>query len=153
MKDLMRYKDSELIFIFQYLIIAIDYLFTLIIYMFIFRKQWGIYTTKKDNMEFHIENETSMDIKMQRKVNSISLFGKFTLYDKAGRDITYMLSARLRNTFLLILEYSLIKEGIPSLQLNNILWSNKDKYSAKNLREVTIDQLRKTFYKLNRLEL
>lgn len=85
--------------------------------------------------------------------NSIYLFGEFTMYDRRGKDITYMLSTRLRYTFLIMLQYSIIDDGITSHQLNELLWPDKDEYSVKNLRGVTISQLRKVISELDDIEL
>lgn len=153
MKDLLKYNQTVFTFRFWYLMIILGFLSTLLIVykLVIWRK--SVRKTGKMDLKYFVENEENLGFQTQRKESSVFLFGDFTLYDKVGRDITYMLSARLKNTFLLILEYSLLKGGITSSQLSDMLWSDKDKYSAKDLRGVTINQLRKILLELNGFKL
>lgn len=81
------------------------------------------------------------NIEIKDKANAIYLFGEFTVYDKNGRDITYMFSARLKQAFLLILEHSL-KDGISSQQFSEALWPDRSEFNVKNLRNVTLNHLR-----------
>jgi two-component SAPR family response regulator len=100
-----------------------------------------------------LEDQTSMKQPDREKSNAIYLFGAFALFDKKGKNITYMLSTRLRNAFLIIMEYSLKEGGITSQALTKLLWSDKDEFSAKNLRGVTINHLRKILSELEDVEL
>lgn len=84
--------------------------------------------------------------------NSIYLFGEFTVRDRNNKDITYMFSTKLKQTFLLILQYS-VEEGISSQQLSDILWPDKTENKAKNLKGVTINHIRKALAELNHVEL
>lgn len=92
------------------------------------------------------------NIEIKDKANAIYLFGEFTVYDKNGRDITYMFSARLRQAFLLILEHSL-KDGISSQQFSEALWPDRSEFNVKNLRNVTLNHLRKILSDLNGIDL
>ncbi len=84
--------------------------------------------------------------------NSIYLFGEFTVKDRNNKDITYMFSTKLKQTFLLILQYSR-EDGISSQQLSDILWPDKTENKAKNLKGVTLNHIRKALAELDNIEL
>lgn len=86
------------------------------------------------------------------KPNSVYLFGEFRVNDKKGRDITYMFSTRLKQAFLIILQYS-STNGISSQLLSEFLWPDKPEDKVKNSRGVTINHLRKIMKELDGLEL
>ncbi len=74
--------------------------------------------------------------------SSIKLFGEFRVYDKYGTDITRKFSPMLRELFCLLLCH--YQEGGISIRvLNNILWYDKDKHSARNNRSVYLARLKK----------
>ena len=154
MADLSIYKSPNTEFQYWYLLLFLGCLVTGISYRLFSRKKQSDKIDRKKTEHFiDTKIDTKADEQIQSRENGICLFGKFTIYDKTGRDITYMLSTRLKNTFLLILEYSLTKGGITSHQISNILWSDKDEYSAKNLRGVTVNQLRKILTELDGIKL
>lgn len=84
--------------------------------------------------------------------NSIFLFGDFNVFDRNGKDISYMFSTRLKQTFLLILQHS-TSEGISTQQLTNTLWADREDEKAKNIRGVTINSLRKVLDELDGISL
>ncbi|ATP58925.1 DNA-binding transcriptional activator [Pedobacter ginsengisoli] len=90
--------------------------------------------------------------KQMDRANAIYLFGQFILYDRRGKDITYLLSNRLKQTFLLILQYS-FGDGISSAELSEKIWPGKEDLNVKNLRGVTLNQLRKVLQELDGIEL
>ncbi len=85
--------------------------------------------------------------------NSITLFGTFAAIDKNGRDMTYMFSPKIRYLFLYILINSITKDGVLSSDLNNLFWPDKPDDKIKNLKNVTINHLRKTLQELEGIEL
>lgn len=85
--------------------------------------------------------------------NSISLFGTFTVIDKNGRDMTYMFSPKIRHIFLFILINSIAKDGVLSSDMNNLFWPDKPDDKIKNLKNVTMNHLRKTLQELEGIEL
>ncbi|MBN2484386.1 MAG: DNA-binding transcriptional activator, partial [Bacteroidales bacterium] len=87
-----------------------------------------------------------------KKANAVFLFGEFTIYDRNSRDITYLFSAKLKQTFCLIMQHS-EEDGITSHRLSNILWSDKPAEKVKNIRGVTINHLRKVLTELKGIEL
>lgn len=87
------------------------------------------------------------------RANTIFLFGEFTVCDRDGRDITYMLSKKLKETFCLLLQYSQEREGIASQQLSRQLWPQKLSQEVKNIRNVTLNRLRKILEELDGIEL
>ena len=82
------------------------------------------------------------DIPIEARPNSIYLFGEFSIIERNNREINYMLSAKLRQAFFLILYHS-IKKGITSQEFSEHLWPNKSYEKAKNSRGVTLNNLRK----------
>lgn len=89
----------------------------------------------------------------KERLNAVYLFGEFTVRDRNNRDITYMFSAQLRQTFCLILQYSSTDDGIASQRLGNILWPDRPADKVKNSRGVTINHLRKVLIELDGIEL
>jgi two-component SAPR family response regulator len=90
--------------------------------------------------------------KMVMKRNSIYLFGDFMVRDRKNRDITYLFSAKLKQVFCVILQYS-TEDGITSQRLSDILWPDKPASKVKNSRGVTINHLRKVLGELDGIEL
>ncbi|MDP4209236.1 MAG: DNA-binding transcriptional activator [Bacteroidota bacterium] len=84
--------------------------------------------------------------------NSIYLFGEFTVYNRQKRDISYMFSSKIKQVFLLILQYSK-EEGITSQKLSHLLWPDISEAKVKNSRGVTINNLRKILKELDGIEL
>ena len=64
-------------------------------------------------------------------VNSMYLFGDFSVFDRNGRNISYMFSLRIKQIFCLILRYS-DADGISSKQLSDLIWPDKPKDKVKN---------------------
>ncbi|KKO89649.1 hypothetical protein AAW12_18680 [Sphingobacterium sp. Ag1] len=85
---------------------------------------------------------TSLPVVTERTANSIYFIGHFAAYDSKGRVITHLFSQRLKNIFLILAAFK-GRQGISSTQLSQILWPGRDEYSVKNLRGVTLNQLRK----------
>lgn len=86
--------------------------------------------------------------------NALYLFGEFTILDREGKDITYLFSSKIKQLFLLTLLHSLGKtDGITSTYIYGLLWAEKDFSSAKNLKGVTINRLRKILENLEGMEL
>lgn len=90
--------------------------------------------------------------KVEQKPSSVYLFGEFRVYDRKARDITYMFSFKLKQAFLLLLQYT-IDGGISSQKLSEMLWPDKPEDKVKNSRGVTINHLRKIMKELDGIEL
>ncbi len=84
--------------------------------------------------------------------NSVYLFGDFSVFDRNGRNISYMFSLRIKQIFCLILRYS-DADGISSKQLSDLIWPDKPKDKVKNSRGVSINHLRKILKELDGIEL
>lgn len=84
--------------------------------------------------------------------NSMYLFGDFSVFDRDGRNISYMFSLRIKQIFCLILRYS-DTDGISSKQLSDLIWPDKPKDKVKNSRGVAINHLRKILKELDGIEL
>lgn len=59
-------------------------------------------------------------------VNSMYLFGDFSVFDRNGRNISYMFSLRIKQIFCLILRYS-DADGISSKQLSDLIYSTSQR--------------------------
>lgn len=84
--------------------------------------------------------------------NRIHLFGEFTVIDKYGKDISYLFSTRIRQLLVLFLTGS-IKKGIKATNISEAFWPDKELSASKNIRGVTINQLRKLFNELDDVDL
>lgn len=84
--------------------------------------------------------------------NAVYLFGPFTVIDRNGRDITHLFSSRLRQVFIYILLHS-THNGVLSASLNELFWPDKPDDKVKNLKGVTINQIRKNLAELDGVEL
>ena len=84
--------------------------------------------------------------------NAVYLFGPFTVIDRNGRDITHLFSSRLRQVFIDILLHS-THNGVLSASLNEVFWPDKPDDKVKNLKGVTINQIRKNLAELDGVEL
>jgi len=88
------------------------------------------------------------------QTNALYLFGEFTILDKNGKDITHLFSSKIRQLFLLTFLNGIgNKEGITSSYIYGLLWPEKELSSAKNLKGVTINRLRKILDDLEGIEL
>lgn len=85
--------------------------------------------------------------------NAIYLFGNFAVFDREGRDITYMFSPKLRTTFLYILLKSVPGEGVLSSDLNELFWAGKPDEKVKNLKGVTMNHIRRILQDMDGIEL
>jgi hypothetical protein len=85
--------------------------------------------------------------------NAIYLFGDFMIRNRSNRDITYLFSKKLKETFCLLLHFSAVEEGITSQHLSEILWPGKPSHTVKNTRNVTLNRLRKILEELDGIEL
>lgn len=84
--------------------------------------------------------------------NAVYLFGPFTVIDRNGRDIIHLFSSRLRQVFIYILLHS-THNGVLSASLNEVFWPDKPDDKVKNLKGVTINQIRKNLAELDGVEL
>lgn len=85
--------------------------------------------------------------------NAIFLFGNFTVIGCSGRDITYLFSPKLRTIFIYILLQSILKDGVLSSDMNELFWGDKSDDKAKNLKGVTMNNIRKILQDVDGVEL
>ncbi|MDO3628190.1 kelch repeat-containing protein [Mucilaginibacter sp. BT774] len=88
-----------------------------------------------------------------KKQNAIYLLGEFAVYNKNGRDITYLFSPKIKQLFILILINSRDYTGITSKKISALLWPDKDVAKTKNIKGVTFNHLRSIISDLNGIEL
>lgn len=90
----------------------------------------------------------------EKEVNRIYVYGMFAVYNRSGRDITHLFSKKLKYIFLYILLNSIREgDGVSSSSLNEIFWPDKEEDKAKNLKGVTISNLRKILSELDGIKL
>jgi len=86
--------------------------------------------------------------------NFIGLFGDFRIIDNHGNNIAGQLSPKLKQLFLVLLIFSLKeKNGISTRELSGIMWKGQSLKSTKNLRGVTIRNLRKVLEPVDRIDI
>lgn len=88
-----------------------------------------------------------------KRQNAVYLLGEFVVYDKNGRDITYLFSPKIKQLFILILVNSYDHAGITSKKISTLLWPDKDVAKTKNIKGVTFNHLRSIISDLNGIEL
>ncbi|KQM75247.1 hypothetical protein ASE74_20730 [Pedobacter sp. Leaf216] len=82
------------------------------------------------------------------------LFGNLQLFDEEGTEVSKQLSPLVKELFLLILLYSLRREGgISAKMLDEILWFGKSERIARNNRSVNIAKLKNFLDRLNHFRL
>ncbi len=113
-------------------------------------------TAVKEEIPFEVQKaETQQKEELESSVvrpNAVYLFGPFTVIDRNGRNITHLFSSRLRQVFIYILLHS-SHNGVLSASLNEVFWSDKPDDKVKNLKGVTINQIRKNLAELDGVEL
>lgn len=85
--------------------------------------------------------------------NYISLFGPFSAIDARGRSITHLFSPKLKLIFLYILLHTESHDGVTSSDLNVTFWADKEPEKVKNLRNVTLNKLRKALADIDGISL
>jgi DNA-binding SARP family transcriptional activator len=86
--------------------------------------------------------------------NAIFLFGDLQLFTPEGNEITKYFTPLLKELFLVILLYSVkLDRGVSSEKLNEILWLDKSKKSARNNRSVNIGKLKSLLDKMGHCHL
>ncbi|WP_372648312.1 hypothetical protein [Draconibacterium sp.] len=149
-ENLTDYKSTLNSGLYPFIILLAIMAIVLIAYFIVMRKSAKSKTQFKDHLPGRNSHKTTASI--TPKPNAIYLFGDFAVHDRSNKDITYMFSAKLKEMFCLILRYS-NTGGITSRNLSNELWPDKTSDKVKNLRGVTINNLRKALDELDGIEL
>lgn len=92
--------------------------------------------------------ERTPEAKQAPAHNSIMLFGNLQLFDEQGNEIAKLFTPLLKELFLVILLYSIRRDGISSEKLKELLWFDKPSESARNNRSVNIAKLKGILDKL-----
>jgi two-component SAPR family response regulator len=112
------------------------------------------YTMKRSKSETPIEPVSQQA--EQKIKNYLNLFGGFHLYNKEGKNITFSLSPKIKEIFLLILVHSLTKnnrKGITSEELSSVIWPDSSPENIKSNRGVAINKIRKILASVEGIEL
>lgn len=101
------------------------------------------YNNSDKNISNNVIGENHEEI--ETKKNRILLLGEFQTFDRDGNDITFMFTEKIKNVFVLLLLNSLRTEdiGLSARSLSSLLWPDKEYSESKNVRGVTISNLRK----------
>lgn len=125
------------------LLMVVFTVFLLLVLLIIRRKN-------RNKMKYNETNLSLNELFNKDKSNSIYLFGEFSAYDAKGKDISYMFSNRLKSALFVIIYYTLKNDGATSSNINSALWPDRSSDdSLKNLRGVTLSQLRKVLSEFN----
>ncbi|MDB5026262.1 MAG: hypothetical protein JWP78_4017 [Mucilaginibacter sp.] len=112
---------------------------------------------RRHNVSFSVsENDTALPPERkcaEKKRNTIYLLGEFLVFDKNGKDITYLFSPKIKQLFILILLNSRDGNGITSKKISCMLWPDKDVAKTKNIKGVTFNHLRNIISDINGIEL
>jgi len=113
---------------------------------------------KRKNAKPVLDNNDSTSVESSlentgNKPNAVYLLGGFAVYDKNGRDITYLFSPKIKQLFILILLNSRNKNGVTFRLISTTLWADKDVVKTKNIRGVTLNHLRGILADLDGIEL
>jgi two-component SAPR family response regulator len=113
---------------------------------------------KKDEFQVQIQKILKPNNKSKTndiKANSTYLFGVFRIISKNKKDISYLFSPKLKQLFLLLLFSSKQKDlsGLTSERIHSTIWPDSSPQKAKNLKNVTISQLRNILKDIDGLEL
>ncbi len=109
---------------------------------------------KKNNIVIKQEEDAYKDtpITIENVKNTIYLFGSFTVFNRNGIDITHLLTPRIRQVFIYILLNSK-NNGVLSNALNEVFWRDKSDDKVKNLKGVTMKQIRNILSEIDGIEL
>ncbi|WP_316837245.1 kelch repeat-containing protein [Pedobacter nutrimenti] len=145
-------SGNDLIYIFGAIILLVS---SGAYYFFAYKRKPGNLSNKPTSLG---KGKTGSTVVLEDKVaaeenpNAIFIFGIFRINDRNGVDISHQFGTKIKQAFLLIL-LNTPKNGISSQQLSEALWPEKEHLQTKNIRGVTINQLRKTLSNLDGIEL
>lgn len=135
-----------------YLFVLIPLLLIIVsAYYLLFVRRRKLKNHQKEVSEQYLLKEN--EINHMLKSNSISLFGNFNVLDYNGRDISYMFSPKLKQLLLILILNLPNEDGVSSEDIYDALWPDKERANAKNLKNVTINQLRKILQELEGLKI
>ena len=153
-KDVLQKTDVNKTFKLLHWIIPVLLFFVGIVYFLTKKKKHSPYLSDNtpDNNTLEPDKADLLPYVEQNKPATIYMFGKFKIIDSSGNDITVSFTPTTTQLFLLLLMATIKNgKGITSQELKNILWFDKDDYSARNNRNVYTNKLRsilKTFEEL-----
>ena len=135
--DMLKEYSSKRSFLIRYILIFTFILLMGVLFVLFRNKKKNILRTQRSK-----RNQIAIEGKAPDK-NAIFVFGDFQVLDKAGKDISYRFSAKLRSMFALILFHSTRNQkGVSTEKLTLDLWPDRDINTSKNTRGVTINRLR-----------
>lgn len=143
-REVSKHKDLGFI---NLIIIALG---GLILFLF-----WRRYIRRKKlniQKSLIISNKNIPDTFTNQLKNSVYLFGEFKVFDKRGKEISYLFSPKIQQLFLIILLNSK-KNKITSREIYSVLWPEKPLEKAKNSKGVVLNQLRKIISDIEGIEL
>ena len=144
-KNLKDNNSKEIILLVTFILIVFISIF------FIYKKKRK---EKKENPTQIISNLNLEEKKSPINENAVFLFGNFKVFNNKGKDITYLFSPKIKQLFLLLLLNNKKEEaGISSELIYDVLWPDSDYHKAKNLKNVTINLLRKNLEEIEGIEL
>jgi len=142
-KIIDKYDKKEIIPLTFLLACFIGVVMVIIVVSFFYKKRKMKQEDLKRQLAL-ISKQVSTNDQPLQIINSVSLFGKFTVINHLGRDISYLFSPNIKSLFLIILLNSSKQDtnGVTAEQINLALWPDKPVKKAINLKNVTLSQLR-----------
>lgn len=118
--------------------------FVIVLLAFVILKRRRMKREHIENQVDLVKNNTNEGGVITPKENAVFLFGEFNVTNQAGRDVTYLFSPNIKKLFLMILLNSNREEakGVTSEEIYATIWPDKTIKNAKNLKNVTLNQLR-----------
>ncbi|RFS20064.1 hypothetical protein DVR12_20295 [Chitinophaga silvatica] len=123
----------------------------------------AVYLFRKQPYKPHLQEEPTPDEvltldltaeQLPARANAVYLTGEFAVFDRKQRDITHLFSPKLRQLFVLILLNQKDEQnGVSSKQISQVLWPDKEPSRTKNLRGVTLNNLRSALNDLEGIKL
>ncbi|MDR0264739.1 MAG: hypothetical protein LBJ04_16090 [Sphingobacterium sp.] len=107
---------------------------------------------EKDTGESSVGMQLLTDDFIFPATNCIHLFGEFKVTDAKGVDITHLFKGKVKHLLILILLYD-PNRGISSEVISSLLWPDKEYIASKNIRNVTLNHLRKSLEYMDGIKL
>lgn len=109
---------------------------------------------RRKNILSQCESEqNSVKLASSSRRNAIYLFGEFTVINANGADISSRFSPKLRDLLILIIARTIYSDGISSVKLSSKIWPEFMWENSKNIRNVTLNSLRKALSDIEGLKI
>lgn len=134
-------------------VLLISIIITLTLISFYLINTFYLKRKKINQIRSKLQKEISKTVPEKKpRANAVSLFGDFIVYDRNGREISYLFSPKVKELFLMILLNSQDKK-VTSSEIYSVFWPDKTVEKAKNSKGVTLNLLRKIIADIDGIEI